>query len=369
MLIDKDLSFLDKTNITWLKSNTIYVTIHGSHAYGTAVETSDIDYRGICIAPIDYYFGFSNKLEQAVFKDPDAQIFEIKKFFALAAAANPNALEIIFTDPKFHLMKQPIFDIIYQNRHKFLSKRANFSMKGYAKAQLQRLKSRYDLFNNPITEYPKRSDFDLPDKSILDREHYMAAESIIQKKLDSWNPDLSFLESDVRKEIEQKITEMLTEIGAASIYIEKNKLWLEAALVENIDVNVILAIKKEKEYNNKVKQYNQYKEWKKNRNEKRAVLEEKYNYDTKFALHLIRLLSRCYDLLTTGELIVNCPDAKHLIDIRNGKYTYDELMSYAKELEDKVNDACLKTSLPEFPDINFLNDLCTEIIMKFHQKI
>ncbi len=277
--MDYDLSFMEKSNLTWLKQNTIYLTVAGSHSYGTNIATSDIDLRGIAIAPMDYYTGFNKRFEQAIFKDPDAQIFDIVKFFKLASNANPNALEIIFTDPKFHLIKLPIFDLIYKNRHKFLSKRAKSSMKGYAKAQLQRMQSHYELFNNPVTEYPKRSDFDLPDKPTLDRDQYVAAESIIQKKLDSWNPDLAFLESDVRKEIEQKVTEMLNEIGAASIYIEKNKLWLEAALVENINVNVILAIKKEKEYKNKVKQYNQYQEWKANRNETRAALEAKYSYD------------------------------------------------------------------------------------------
>jgi predicted nucleotidyltransferase len=79
-------------NLNWLKDRTIYLTRHGSHAYGTNIPSSDIDIRGIAIAPKPFYLGFSKVFEQAEQKDPDFVIFEIKKFFKLASVANPNAI-------------------------------------------------------------------------------------------------------------------------------------------------------------------------------------------------------------------------------------------------------------------------------------
>jgi hypothetical protein len=48
-----------KGNLKWLPARTIYLTRHGSHAYGTSLPTSDLDIRGIAIAPIHYYLGVS----------------------------------------------------------------------------------------------------------------------------------------------------------------------------------------------------------------------------------------------------------------------------------------------------------------------
>lgn len=48
------------TNIDWIKKNTVYLSLHGSHAYGTNIATSDIDYRGIIIPPKKYFLGFKN---------------------------------------------------------------------------------------------------------------------------------------------------------------------------------------------------------------------------------------------------------------------------------------------------------------------
>ena len=48
----------DKTE--WLDERTILMAPTGSFAYGTNVESSDRDYKGICIPPIDCYLGLSS---------------------------------------------------------------------------------------------------------------------------------------------------------------------------------------------------------------------------------------------------------------------------------------------------------------------
>ena len=43
-----------------IKEHTIFRTITGSHAYGMATKDSDVDVRGVAIAPLDVVIGFSH---------------------------------------------------------------------------------------------------------------------------------------------------------------------------------------------------------------------------------------------------------------------------------------------------------------------
>jgi predicted nucleotidyltransferase len=47
------LNIIEKNsqNIPWLKDNIIFLHVHGSRLYGTNSDTSDWDFRGVCIAP------------------------------------------------------------------------------------------------------------------------------------------------------------------------------------------------------------------------------------------------------------------------------------------------------------------------------
>ena len=76
----------------------------GSWAYGTNIETSDEDFRGIFIIPEKYLFLLRNKyVPQLSFggtnekgdKKEDNVFFELGGFFELLQSSNPNILEMI----------------------------------------------------------------------------------------------------------------------------------------------------------------------------------------------------------------------------------------------------------------------------------
>ena len=93
-------------------------------------------------------------------------------------------------------------------------------------------------------------------------------------------------------------------------------------------------------------------------------MEAESGYDRKHASHLVRLLSMCKEILENGEVKVFRPDAKELLDIRNGKWSYDELINWAEEQE-KSLDVFYKSGkspLPKKPNLNKIDDLCLEII-------
>lgn len=100
----------------------------------------------------------------------------------------------------------------------------------------------------------------------------------------------------------------------------------------------------------------------KNRNEKRSELEEKFGYDTKHAMHLVRLLRTGEEILSEGIVRVKRPDAKELLDIRNGLFSYDELLIYAEEKDKLIREVLYKeTALPKKANVNFAAKILMEI--------
>lgn len=139
---------------SWLSSRLIYLTKHGSHAYGTNISTSDLDLRGVTIPPKPYFLGLS-KFEQHEAKSTsnlfyadnhqqapeepltEVVIYELRKFLMLAANGNPNITEILFTDPIDHVILTSIGEQLLAARDIFLSKKMRYTFSGYATAQLK----------------------------------------------------------------------------------------------------------------------------------------------------------------------------------------------------------------------------------------
>jgi uncharacterized protein len=338
----------------WISSRLAFLVRHGSHAYGTNTIDSDEDFRGVAIAPKEFYLGFSNKFEQQELKEPDTCVFDIKKFFALAAACNPNTIEVLFTQPEEHLLINSIGAKIFDARDKFLSKRVRYTFAGYAKAQLNRIETHRKWLLNPIVKMPLREDFGLKAKPIIPEEQLLAAKAEIRKELEKHNFD--FL-NDLREDQIIAIQNTMRDIFA-EIKITKEDEWLCAARKIGFDDNFIFYMQKEKEYENKAREWKQYNIWKAERNEKRAIFEAKYGYDCKYAYHLIRLLRMCKEILETGKVIVKRPDREELLAIRNGAWSYEKLIDYTKSEEAKLDDICARSKIAARPDIKFLDDLC-----------
>lgn len=107
----------------------------GSHAYGTARPDSDDDFRGVYIVPTSDLFRLHRPAETFAREDPDVALHELGKFCALAAAANPTVLEVLWAEP-LHL--SPAGEFLRKHRHLFLSRRALKTYGGYATQQIRR---------------------------------------------------------------------------------------------------------------------------------------------------------------------------------------------------------------------------------------
>src|ERR1700704_5051125 len=141
----------------------IFLTLHGSHAYGTATEDSDCDIRGVCIPPKRYYTGYLHQFDHLERKEPnDLAVYELQKFCKLCADANPNILELLYIPETKWLYATDSWRVLVEHRHLFLSKKCKFTFSGYAVSQLKRIINHYHWLNVQEPRQPLRSDFGLP---------------------------------------------------------------------------------------------------------------------------------------------------------------------------------------------------------------
>lgn len=131
-------------------------------------------------------------------------------------------------------------------------------------------------------------------------------------------------------------------------------------------------------YENHCRKFKEYEEWKKNRNKARYEnnLEglEKENvakfYDAKNMGHCFRLIAMATEI-AEGKGLNICRtgiDADFLIDVRNRKYTYDELMSKLETKKAEMDAAIETANLKESIDKEFVNKLLLDARQEFFKK-
>lgn len=97
------------------------------------------------------------------------------------------------------------------------------------------------------------------------------------------------------------------------------------------------------------------------KNVHRAESEEKYGYDTKYAMHVIRLYGEAKELMETGFITLPRPDAAMLIDIRLGKYTLSQIREMGRDLESEALAASNKSPLPAGIDREKVSEIVANV--------
>ena len=103
------------------------------------------------------------------------------------------------------------------------------------------------------------------------------------------------------------------------------------------------------------------------KNVKRAELEEKYGYDTKYAMHVIRLYGEAKELMETGHITLPRPNKDELIAIRQGKYTLSEIRQMGNDLEADALRAANDSPLPARVPREHISELISGIYLDFWQ--
>jgi predicted nucleotidyltransferase len=296
----------------------ILETVHGSRAYGLETPESDIDRKGVFVAAPEAYLGYLASPEQI---EPEQEVvyYEIRKFFRLAADCNPTVIELLFTADEDVRICDAEGLLLRKNRDLFLSRRAGGSFGRYGLSQLRRIRTHRRWLLSPPAKRPERADYGLPERQTVSRDQMGAAEALL-----------------------------------------KDGRMGEGELTPNF----LEVMDRERRYRSASAEWQQYRTWLDNRNPRRAELERHFGYDTKHAMHLVRLLRMADEILSTGEVHVRRKDASELRAIREGVLPFDDLMAIAESLGERLDDLANKSALPEEPDAVRLNEVCAEIVSR-----
>ncbi|MEO1271784.1 MAG: nucleotidyltransferase domain-containing protein [Myxococcota bacterium] len=345
-------------NQTWIHDRTLLLTRHGSHAYGLAHAESDVDLKGVAIPPQRTFTGFLHPFHQVETRQPyDMVIYGVRKFFALAADCNPNIIEVLWTDPEDILWMTTLGEKLVKHRSLFLSQKAKHTFSGYAIAQLKRIKSHRQWLLDPPSGPPSREAFDLPPEPEVKRDQVLTALDMVRRKMDGWDIDLEPFERSTRLELQACWAELLAEMN-----LTHDARWRSAARSIGFEERFMEMLERERLYRAEHKRWEQYVAWKTKRNPKRAKLERQHNIDTKHAMHLVRLMRMCREILETGHVVVKRPDRDELLAIRHGAWSYEKLIAWAEAEDEALNAVKKASSLPKAPDRHALDALCQEIV-------
>lgn len=330
-----------RTHREMLDSQTIVSHYAGSVAYGTQLPTSDLDIRGVfCADEIYIRSPWLSCGEVSVSDQEDTKFYELVKFVTLVVDQNPNIIETLWVDPADVIVSTPAYEYLVAHRHELLSSKCAFTFCGYATSQLKRIKGHNKWINSPQSEQPPRQiDYMSLVQDFSEAKYFkFTGEDMIAHHKD-WRlipygnnvfgmyymPDKGYELFDSRYLLNTNYEgDRPQGVGSAPIRIVKF----------NKDV-----------YDKDLDNHKNYWTWKKNRNQKRSELEEQFGFDTKHAMHLMRLLRMGKEILTNHEVVVKRPDAQELLDIRRGKFTYEEIIEEAERLESEIQALYKTTTL------------------------
>jgi uncharacterized protein len=94
----------------------------------------------------------------------------------------------------------------------------------------------------------------------------------------------------------------------------------------------------------------------------------KYGYDTKAAMHGLRLLYECLELMAHRRITLPRPEKDLLIEVRTGGWPLERVLAHAKKLTKEVEEAVANSALPEKVDRQAISKLVAQMHLEFWQR-
>ena len=365
----------------------LYLVIRGSHAYGTNVETSDTDYAGVYIQSMDDVLGNSYK-EQINDDNNDIVIYELRRFLELISINNPNILELLNTPEDCVIYKDPVFDLILENRDKFITKQCANSFAGYAHSQITKARGQNKKQNwekekitrkNPLDFcYLHKGEYSIPLKDYLDNnklDQKFCGLSNVPHSRDTYAlfydrmSDYRFNEN--RPKWERFLNNLLNRVeplGFKGIAFEDSNDIRLSSIPKGLPNSYFIGhISYNKDgYSQHCKDYNSYQTWLKERNEARWVDVKSHGQkvDGKNMMHCVRLSNMAREIAEGKGINVRRSDVDYLLSIRRGEIDLNSLINKVESDIKEIKELFNKSDLPESVDKDFINDLIIKIRKK-----
>jgi len=335
----------------------IFKAIVGSQAYGTATPTSDIDYKGIFIEDHDKLIGFGYREQVEINKDE--MYFELRRFISLAGSANPTILELLFSPKDCIIYTTPQYELLYENRQKFVTKECANSFSGYAIQQIKKARGLDKKMNWEKTRVERKDLLDfcfiywdgitIPLKTVLEKNG-IQQENCGLVKLNhmrdcyalyhSTHPDLKY---------HGIIGENSNEVRLSSVPQGQPALFM---MYFNKD-----------RYSQHCKDYREYQDWLQNRNTARYVDSQTHGQqiDGKNLMHCKRLIEMAHEIATEGTINIRRPNAAELLKIRRGEVSLEALLEQCDKEIQELDNLFAASNLPFGVDEDWAQELLLEI--------
>lgn len=310
-----------------LGDHIILLGLGGSYAYGTNIETSDLDIRGCAVNRKEEILTNKN-FEQRCDKTTDTTIYSLNKLISLLSNCNPNTIELLGLKPEHYLYVSPIGQELLDHKKMFLSKKAVQSFCGYAYSRLRRL-------DNKAARKTSQAEREQHILNSIKNASYD-----FQEKYFSYPDDAIklYIEKSEREELD---SEIFMDICLSHYPLRDYKgMWSEM--------------------NNIVKDYAKIGKRNKNAAEHGKL--------SKHMMHLVRLYLMGIDLLEKEEIITyREKDHDFLMSIRDGKYLdkndqpTKEFFEIVDDLQKRFEAAAENTKLPAQPDYKKINEFLANV--------
>ena len=373
-------------------SKPLYLVVRGSHAYGTNIETSDTDYAGVFIQSEEDILG--NKYVEQISDDKnDIIIYEIRRFLELLGSNNPTVLELLNTPEDCVIYKDPIFDLVLNDRERFITKICAKSLGGYAKQQISKAKGQNKKQNWEKDKVTR--------KEVLDFVYVIEGEKSIPWKV--WNEDKKYEEKFIgvvnvpnardiyavyydfiaRNMFSENISEKtriiliklqkesgqpmgfgykgLVKTGEGINSAESNQLRLSSILKDEEPICVVTYNKDG--YTQHCNDYKSYQTWLEQRNESRWVDVQSHGQkiDGKNMMHCMRLIQMSREIAEGKGIIVRRPNSKELISIRKGEVDLQTLIDKVEKEIVEIDKLFEESNLPDIVDNKLIHNLIVKI--------
>ena len=352
------------------KNLLLFEVISGSRAYGTHKETSDFDYRGVYVLPINNLLGF-NYIEQIADETNDSVYYEIGRFLELLGNQNPNIIELLHMPEENILYKHPLFDeLILNYKNDFISKVCKNSFAGYASTQVKKARGLNKKIVNPIDKERKSVlDFcyavdghkSIPLKVFLDNSGYNQSKCGLVNVPNAKDVYALFYDHYATKDD--------PNFGYRGIVNDddtSNDVRLSS--IPKSEKAVTTVIYNKDGYTKYCKDYRDYWEWVEKRNNDRYQTNQEHGkgYDSKNMMHCIRLIRMAVEIAKEKSVIVKRPDVAELMLIRNGEMEYDLLLNEVDNTLNILDELYENSDLPDKIEDSFINEILINFRRKFY---
>lgn len=384
----------------------------GSHMYHLNTETSDEDFGGVFFCPKKMLLGLRSWYEEQVSDSKsDVVFYEFGRWLELLLKSNPTVLEGLFAPEDCIVGKvHPAVRKILDNRELFLSKECFKTFYGYAVSQISKARGLNKKIVNPVTERKDILDFcyTFNDQGSLPIKKFLVENGLDQKYCGLVNiPNMSDGDSSIYgvyydfaayfkfenidwirdwyngNSTYKKFFPSVSEQLSTQKRIEDKEFFHYGGIVHPDEIEKSNTVrlssvpKGEKPicfmaynkngYMRHCRDYKDYKEWEKNRNPVRYESNLGHNYDAKNVMHCMRLVRMAKELAQgKGFNVVRTWDRDYLLDIRNHKFEYEDVMTQLEKEKLEMEEAIKICTLPEKVDFDKVNDLLYDVRLKYY---